>query len=226
MKIIRAIDAIVDRLLLLGLTLVFLVGLYCLCDTVYVFRHAAAVRGEKAAASGRSYTEDYVARIRIDGTRIDYPVMQGEDNREYLNTDPYGSYSLSGSIFLDSRNSADFSDSYCLLYGHHMDAELMFGALDRFYDRRYFDEHRGGTLRAGEKLFRLESFAVLQIDAAADGIFEPQESETVIRLARERASIFTEPDNTHILALSTCADGEGSARTVVLLSMTEEGTEG
>ncbi|MBR1845920.1 MAG: class B sortase, partial [Oscillospiraceae bacterium] len=63
--------------------------------------------------------------------------MQGETNGKYLNTDPYGEYSLSGSIFLDSRNAGDFSDSYSLVYGHHMADGMMFGALDAFFDEGY-----------------------------------------------------------------------------------------
>lgn len=42
-----------------------------------------------------------VAWLTIDDTKIDYPVMQGKDNTEYLNKDPYGDYALAGSIFLD-----------------------------------------------------------------------------------------------------------------------------
>lgn len=55
--------------------------------------------------------------------------MQGEDNMEYLNKDPYGDYSLSGSIYMDSRNTSDMSDDYLLLYGHHMENDYMFGSI-------------------------------------------------------------------------------------------------
>ena len=47
---------------------------------------------------------------------------------------------------MDSRNSRDFSDSYCLLYGHHMDNGAMFGDVAEFVDEEYFDTHRTGTL--------------------------------------------------------------------------------
>lgn len=232
MKIIRIVDDLVDKVIALGLVLLLLVGVYFIVDTAHVYRHAAAARisfrlgPEEQTAGGRPYTDDYVARLCLDGTGIDYPVMQGEDNSAYLDTDPYGEYSLTGSIFLDSRNSADFSDSYCLLYGHHMAADLMFGTLDRYYDDAYFDGHRGGTLQTADRLYRLEVFAVLRTDAREDAVFDPQGSEAVIRLAREDAVRFEEPDNHHILACSTCVDDRSTMRTVVLLSMTEEEAKG
>ena len=226
-KVIRTVDGIVDLMLVLFFSLVMLVGLYFLCDTVYVFRHAASPGAGRDAAAGAetpAYTDTYVAWLQLEDTGIDYPVMQGEDNSRFLNTDPYGAYSLTGSIFLDSRNSADFGDSYCLVYGHHLEADLMFGSLDRFYERTYFERHRTGTLRADGIVYRLESFAILRIDAQEDVIFEPQSSESVISLAREKALLFEEPANSHVLALSTCVDDRSTARTVLLLTMTEEGT--
>mgnify|MGYP000060789688 FL=1 len=56
--------------------------------------------------------------LTIDGTHIDYPVVQGEDDMKYVNTDIYGEFSLSGAIFLSCINSPDFSDHYNLMYGH------------------------------------------------------------------------------------------------------------
>ena len=71
---------------------------------------------------------------------------RGKENYEYLNKDPYGEFSLSGSIFLDARNDPDFKDDYSLIYGHHMEKGAMFGALDDFQDRAYFDQRRSGTV--------------------------------------------------------------------------------
>ena len=151
---------------MLVLLLVLLIGVYFIYDTAYVYYHAAAARvtyqrpgtAEETGPSAKSLTEDYVAWLTLDDNEIDTPVMQGEDNSKYLNTDPYGDYSLAGSIFLDSRNTSDFSDSYNLTYGHHMSNHLMFGALDRFYDERYFEQHSSGTLRVGELVYPLQIF--------------------------------------------------------------------
>ena len=55
--------------------------------------------------------EDVCAWVTMDGTNIDHPVVQGETNLTYINTDVYGQFSLPGSIFLDSRNKRDFSET-------------------------------------------------------------------------------------------------------------------
>ena len=90
-----------------------------------------------------------VGWLTVDGTSIDYPVMQGGNNLTFLNRNPYGEFSLSGSIFLDSRNSPDFSDEYSIIYGHHMAYGKLFGALDAFLDETYTSSHRSRTLLIG-----------------------------------------------------------------------------
>ena len=65
---------------------------------------------------------------------------------EYVNKDVQGEFAFSGAIFLDSQNKRDFSDSYNLLYGHHMEGGAMFGDVVEFRDKSYFDSHETGTL--------------------------------------------------------------------------------
>lgn len=52
----------------------------------------------------RKQNPDVKAWINVDDTHIDYPVLQGKDDMEYLNKDPLGEFALSGSIFLSSQN--------------------------------------------------------------------------------------------------------------------------
>ena len=47
------------------------------------------------------YNPDIIAWIRIPGTNIDYPVVQGPDNNKYLRHTPDGEYNIAGSIFLE-----------------------------------------------------------------------------------------------------------------------------
>lgn len=227
-KAIRIVDEIIDKVLTVLLILVLLTGVYFVCDTWYVYYHASAGRvtmHKPAAEAGEEdggwgvLGEDYVAWITLDDTPIDYPIMQGETNSTYLNTDPYGNYSLSGSIFLDSRNAPDFSDSYCLVYGHHMSGDLMFGALDRYYDEKYFDEHRQGTLSVGGSDYAVEVFAIVSTDARNKTFFEMSERDAILAEAKNDALIYREPEKDNILALSTCVDASSTTRTVVLCTV-------
>ena len=55
--------------------------------------------------------KDIIAWLHCPDTKINYPVAQSEDN-SYWNT--------AGTIFMDYRNSADFSDRHTVIYGHNM----------------------------------------------------------------------------------------------------------
>ena len=223
--VVRWIDDLIDGIIGLFLVLLLLLGTYCVYDTLWVYYNASSdrVSAYKPGSEGEllPLSEDCVAWLTIDDTNIDHPIMQGETNGKYLNTDPYGEYSLSGSIFLDSRNAGDFSDSYSLVYGHHMADGMMFGALDAFFDEPYFDAHRTGTLTVGETVYSIDIFAALRTDAGEDAIFTPDGSETVLALAEEHAAIYRTPANDHVVALSTCQDAGSTSRTVVLLTLTE-----
>ena len=230
-KAIRFVDSMIDKILVFVFALCMLIGIYFIYDTAYVFYHASSDRvtyyrpdsePDMTEQQGtRQFTKDYVAWLHLDNTTIDYPVMQGETNSKYLNMDPYGDYSLAGSIFLDSRNAKDFSDSYCLLYGHHMAEGLMFGALDHYLDRTFFEQHQSGTLILADRQYLLDVFAVLQTEASVKALFDPNGSEEVLQLAKTESEFYREPSGTHIIALSTCRDANSLARTVVLAVMTK-----
>ena len=118
----------------------FLYGGYSLWDTARIYGNAA-VGEELLKYKPTSETEgehlslqelalinpDTRGWLTIPDTHIDDPVLQGNDDMEYINKDVFGEFSLSGSLFLSCRNSSDFSDGYSLIYGHHMDHGGMFG---------------------------------------------------------------------------------------------------
>ncbi len=222
-KMIQLIDAAETVALRVAFIFVLLMGVYALYDSWYVYSHASdralmqykpVVEGGQVAAC-RTLSDDMVAWLTVDDTDIDYPVMQGNDNYLYVNTDPYGEYSLSGSIFLDYRNSPDFTDEYSLIYGHHMDQGAMFGALDRFAEERYLDTHREGTLIVGTKLLRIHLYAYMDAQASDAEVFEPTEGYDTKAFVRNNAQIYREPEEGRLIALSTCSDSTTTSRVVV-----------
>ena len=167
----------------------------------------------KQEESLKTLSEDCVAWITIDGTSIDDPIMQGEDNMEYLNKDPYGEYSLSGSIFLDARCSSDFSDAYSLVYGHHMEHGAMFGALDAYESPDYFLKHQTGTLILGDRRLAITFFAFLDTDVSDMLVFAPSENEGPLASINEKGVVYFWPEEEPILCLSTCQDSASLKRT-------------
>ena len=103
--------------------------------------------------------KDVVGWIKIFDTHISYPVVQGKDNQEYLNKDVFGEFSFSGSIFLDYRNACDFTDSYSIIYGHHMEYGAMFGDVVEFKNDDYFQEHKTGALFLLDDTYKITLFA-------------------------------------------------------------------
>ena len=112
--------------------------------------------------------------LMINDTNIDYKVMQGKDNFEYLSKNPYGDYYIGGSLFLDYRNDKDYNDEYNIIYGHNMDGGKMFADLKKFYDKDFFDSHKTGTLYLKHKTYKLEIIGVLKCNAYINGVYHPK----------------------------------------------------
>ena len=78
--------------------------------------------------------KDIIAWINIDGTYINYPILQGTTDEYYLRKDIYKNYSISGSIFVDSTASKEFLDDNTVIYGHNMKNQRMFADLHKIYN--------------------------------------------------------------------------------------------
>lgn len=72
-----------------------------------------------------------------DGT-INYPVMYS-DNETYLTHSYDGSYSASGSIFMDMKNHTDWADPFTIIYGHNMKDGSMFRPLRNYQSQEYIN---------------------------------------------------------------------------------------
>ena len=229
MRCIRVANKTIDRGVDIVVILILLIGLYFLADIVWVYMHSRAdVTMPYKPTDGnmsvlKDLSEDCVGWITLDNTSIDYPIMQGEDNLEYLNKDSFGDYSLSGSIFLDSRNSSDFSDEYSIVYGHHMSGGYMFGALDDFEESRYFEEHETGTLYTERGNFPVQVICFLYTDASNALVFEPETDVAGLRLfMKEKAEQFRAADDGRIVALTTCKSPTSTRRACLFLHVVED----
>lgn len=230
---------IVVAVLLIGAT--FFAG-YSLWDNQQVYAQAQKVGEDllnlrpkegknhrKAFERLRKINPDVVAWITMKGTKIDYPVVQGEDDLEYLNKDVYGDFALSGAIFLDSQCNPSFTDSYSLIYGHHMDNHLMFGDLDLYHDKDFFNKNKTGVLMTPDDTYGLEVFAVMTVNSSDSTIFSPtswtKDCSGVVSYATKKAEhvrsdvvekIGADVSKERLVALATCSSTGTEARTVLL----------
>lgn len=244
-QILKFLNSIVNLVIVLCLLLAGVYAGYALWDNsrIYTAAQDVQLKMEKIKpvvdeeTGGASFeelleiNEDVRAWLTLDGTAIDYPILQGENNMQYLNTDVYGNFALAGSIYMDSRNSADCADPYTLLYGHHMAESRMFGDLDLYKDRTFFAENTTGKLILPEKSYNLEIFACLVVGAGEKNIFDidlwQEDIQGLLTFTRENSLLLREEtvkklENgtySQILACSTCSSEFTDARTIILAAM-------
>ena len=78
---------------------------------------------------------DFVGWLAIKNINVNYPVVQGEDNTHYLETDFYGNYSKNGTIFADYENvfkNTGETSANTILYGHNLRTENFFAEITEY----------------------------------------------------------------------------------------------
>ncbi|MBR2781717.1 MAG: class B sortase [Oscillospiraceae bacterium] len=239
---VRLVNSFVSLILILAILLFGSYSAYALWDNNHVYNEARSVMIQmqelkpvliEDIESGPTFDEllainqDVRGWVTLDGTSIDFPILQGDSNFTYINTDVYGNFALAGSIFLDCSNNKDFSDTYNLIYGHHMANSNMFGDLDLYRDEKFFQNNTTGQLMTVSAVYDLEVLALVVVSASDDIIFDVnmnQNADVLLSFIKDNSvfcrDVLPQPDeNTQFLALSTCSSDFSDARTVVITQM-------
>lgn len=86
---------------------------------------------------------ELVGWLKIDGTDVNYPVMQrSKDNSYYLSHAFDGTNSNQGALFMDYRSDYVNPTTNTIIYGHNMRNGSMFGCLKKYLNEDYFNKHR------------------------------------------------------------------------------------
>lgn len=233
-KLARAGNRVLSWIAMLLILLMLSYGGYSLWDTWMIYQ-GGFIDDDLLALKPTGDTEDNPtleelqqinpdvrAWLTIDDTHIDYPVVQGKTDMEYINKNVYGEFELSGAIFLSSLNSSDFSDQYNLIYGHHMESGSMFGDVVHFVDTEYFSEHESGFLYLPDKTYKIKLFACISTDAFDENIYNVSNINNDIRSflsylkqksVQYRDIGITEADA--IVGLSTCSEATTNGRVIL-----------
>lgn len=83
-------------------------------------------------ANLKKQNNDTIGWIKIENTKVDYPIVQSIDNKYYLNHDFKKQTNEAGWIFMDFRNQSDFTNLNNIIYGHGRIDGSMFGNLKNF----------------------------------------------------------------------------------------------
>ena len=168
--------------------------------------------------------------LKIDDTNIDYPVMQTSDNEYYLDHNINQEKDRNGALFLDKDCDVIAPSTNLIIYGHHMKSGRMFGNLDDYASKKYYEKHptiqfdtiyekgtyeimyvfRSRVYSEGEVVFKYYQF----IDCYSEQEFESNMKE-MAALALYDTGVTAEYGD-KLLTLSTCDSTVDDGRFVVV----------
>lgn len=175
-----------------------------------------------------SENPDCVGWLTIPDTGIDYPVMHTPDDPEhYLRRDFYGESASGGTPFLDGRNLAEAENQNLILYGHNMMDGSMFKPLISYLEPSFRETHKEIYLELSEKQYQYEVFAVVETNTQCS-LYQHTDLSDPATEPDFRAAILKETDLEGVhqapgyLTLSTCNNGGGNSRVLVIAALAGE----
>ena len=180
---------------------------------------------------------DIIGWFKVDGTGIDYPLLQDPAAHayyaghpeagvaptgdlqhflyKYLFYDYLGNEAVTGSVMLDSRN--ELSDPYLLIYGHNVGARgVMFSDLKRFVSEDFGRNKATARLYTGDGVEELQLAAVAVVDGYSEAVFGIDRTEAApFDMGRALAAITEEklygeelsPDGRYVVLCTCYVDG-------------------
>ncbi len=164
-----------------------------------------------------SKNSDTVAWIKLNGTNINYPVVQTSDNKYYLTHSFDKTYNEAGWVFLDYRNNLNELSQNNIIYGHSRLDKTMFGSLKNITKSDWYKNKDNYVvhLSTPTKNTLWQVFSVYRIPTESYYITTKFSSDSEFQRFIDtitNRSIYkfgvTLNTNDKILTLSTCADGD------------------
>ncbi len=157
---------------------------------------------------------DTVAWIKVEGTDIDYPVVQTNNNDYYLNHSFDKSVNGAGWVFADYKNKFDGTDKNIVIYGHNRRDGSMFSSLKNILKSEWYnnENNRYIELFTEQENLKYEVLSVYQTEKEDYYIktdFSESEFDRFLLTIKNRSLKNFNVDaneNDSILTLSTCAN--------------------
>lgn len=184
----------------------------------------------------QNVNEDVYAWIRIEGTNIDYPVVQSlEDDKFYLEHTWEKKAAPEGAIFTQACNAKNFTDFNTVIYGHQMGdrIETMFHNLSLYLDEGFMETHPEITVYTREHVLTYRVFAAVVYDdrhlvQSFNYVMDKERQRFLdsILNSRDLRNRYSEEEEVstsdRILSLSTCIAGEPKHRLLVEAVLIDE----
>lgn len=189
-------------------------------ETVRVLAEYAAIYG---------LNRDTVGWIRIDGTRINYPVMHRPEQVDYyLHRNFYEEYSVDGAIYVREQCDVFQPSDNVVIYGHRMNSGAMFADLLQYKEEAFFAQNRYIQFDTIQEHHTYEILSVFTISASVNNGFQyhlfvdaatEEEFDAFVTQCKARSLYDTGVDAAYgdkLITLSTCEKGDSSRRVVVV----------
>lgn len=168
--------------------------------------------------------------VYVPGTSIDYPILVGRTDTEYLYKNYKGRYSSIGAIFSYAGVDVTY-DSHVCLFGHNMISGKMFSELRKYKEEGYALDRLKAYVYTPDRTKELSLVSVFSCNKK-DPIFEvvnkraDSSDVTLLNSVRDRSLVRT-PEITNysgqIYSLATCDGYNGtSKRMTVHYAVTRE----
>lgn len=164
---------------------------------------------------------DVVGWIYIEGTQVNYPIVQGKNNDKYLYRMITGEYNSAGSLFLDAEVERDFSDRNNAVYGHNMKNGSMFAGIMGYKGQEFYQEHPVILLLTPDRNYQVHIFSAYVLSAHGDAWDTSFSDESFGKwLDRRISRSYIETDvvptaQDRVLTLSTCTYENRNSRFLV-----------
>lgn len=183
---------------------------------------------------------DTVGWIYIPDTKVDYPVVQSDDNAYYLDTGFDLEPNRAGAIFMDYRNvfGSDISaqSDNIVIYGHNMANNTMFGSLRKYrQDYSYYKTHQYIELSSNYDDFTYVIFGLVITSGSASADWRywdmeefasKQEFNDYVKTVRQKNLVDIDMDvqyGDQLLTLSTCYSDADDSRFLIIARKLREG---
>ena len=172
---------------------------------------------------------DIVGWLKIPGMDVDYPVMQTPEEADYyLKRDFYKEYSQHGSLYVREVCDVNTPSDNVIIYGHRMRDGSMFGKLEKYVEKSYFEENPYIYFDTLTELHTYQIIAVFKTTVTKDNGFDyytfvnaagEEEFNEYVSTCQELALYNTGETAQYgekLITLSTCEYSQANGRLVVV----------
>jgi sortase B len=213
------IDKMINKFIMTIIIIIILLSVYCFYDLFpirYEIKKSEEYKNYNPNLHNEYDNKNIIGWIKIYNTIIDYPILQSDNNTDYLSLNYKNEYSNAGSIFLDYRNNKYFKDDFNIIYGHNMSYKAMFAELKYYINKEYFDTHNKGIILLKDESYNINIILYKEINANDDipynlYLYKNKRNKKIYKYFMNEYG-----NEKKLLVLSTCKNGSRNKRIILL----------